>query len=514
MNYFVFRNNTVEQFFPKTCSFSGYDDISAVPADVDGYVWFYQLPVGYDEGRLCEQVRGYAQQLVFVISRADAAKPFIVLTMDNGYAVPFASGVDLVSAIAEYNTALVEMERGHSNVKLLDIREFARQYPASDLFDWKYWFISQAGLNPRLSKPFAEWFARKLDQIASKRKKCLVLDLDNTLWGGVLGEDGVEGIKLAGAYPGKASRLFQEGLLELQRSGVMLAVCSKNNEADVMDAWERHPQMVLRADSFVAWRINWTDKATGIKELAEELNIGLDSMVFLDDSPQECELVRLALPEVEVPDFPSQPYELPAFLQSLVEKYFRIYTVTAEDAAKTEQYKANAMRTQSQWEFVDFESFLRSLEIKITIEPANEFNIPRIAQLTQKTNQFNLTTRRYTESDIKQFQQRGWKIWCLGVSDKFGDYGITGCAMVDGNAIDSFLLSCRVLGKGIEKVFAKKVLSLLKEQGLKTVSAQFIPTSKNSPASGFWEVVGFKGGIIDLDVADLDIEDYYQVIIK
>ena len=514
MNYFVFRNNTVEQFFPKNYTFSGYDDISTVPPDADGYVWFYQLPVGYDEGRLCEQVRGYARQLAFVISRADPAKPFIVLTMDNGYAVPFASGVELVSAIAQYNTVLVDTEREYSNVKLLDITEFTRQYPVSDLIDWKYWFISQMGMNPRLAKPFAEWFAGKLEQIASKRKKCLVLDLDNTLWGGVLGEDGVEGIKLGGDYPGKAFRLFQEGLLELQRSGVMLAVCSKNNEADVLDAWKRHPEMALRADSFVAWHIDWNDKATGIRELADELNIGLDSMVFLDDSPSERELVRLALPEVEVPEFPAQPYQLPVFFKSLEEKYFRIYAVTAGDAAKTEQYKANARRAQSQREFVDFESFLRSLEIKITIEPADEFNIPRIAQLTQKTNQFNLTTRRYTESDIRQLLKRGWRIWCIGVSDKFGDYGITGCVMVDGSAIDTFLISCRILGKGIEYVFAKQVLSILKEQGLKSLSAQYIPTAKNSPASGFLESVGFKDNIIDLDVADLSIEDYYQVIIK
>ena len=514
MNYFVFRNNTVERFFPKDFTFSGYDDISSIPEGVDGYIWFYQLPVKFSEEQLCGQVRGYAQQLEFVLSKVDPAKPFIVFTMDSGLSVLFSSGVELIAAVADYNAALVAIERDNANLKLLDISEFTRQYPASELFDWKFWFISQMALNPRLSKPFAEWFARKLDQIASRRKKCLVLDLDNTLWGGVLGEDGVEGIKLGGDYPGKAFHLFQEGLLELKRSGVMLAVCSKNNEADVIDAWQRHPDMVLRADSFVAWRINWADKATGIRHLAEELNIGLDSIVFVDDSPSERELVRQALPEVEVPDFPSQPYELPAFFHSLVEKYFRIYTITAEDAAKTEQYKANALRAQSQRDFVDFDAYLRSLEIMITIEAVNEFNIPRIAQLTQKTNQFNLTTRRYTESDIRRFLQRGWKIWCLSVSDRFGDDGITGCIMVDGDAIDTFLLSCRILGKGIEYVFAKQILSLLKEQGIKTVSAEYIPTAKNAQVCGFLEAVGFKDNIIDLDTADLSIKDYYQVIIK
>ena len=196
---FVFRNNTVERFFPKDYAFSGYDDISYVPTDVDGYVWFYQLPVKYDQEILCSEIRGYVQKLAFVLAQVDKAKPFIALTMDeNAYSVPFTSGNDLVTVVAEYNTALVQAEAENNNVKLLDFREFTRQYPAGEVFDWKFWFISQMGMNPKVTKPFVEWFNHKLDQIALKRKKCLVLDLDNTLWGGVLGEDGIDGIKLGG----------------------------------------------------------------------------------------------------------------------------------------------------------------------------------------------------------------------------------------------------------------------------------------------------------------------------
>ena len=202
---FVFRNNTVERFFPKDWSFSGYDDISVVPADADGYVWFYQLPVKYDMEQLRAEVTGYAGKLSFVLAQADAAKPFIVLTMDeSAYAVPFTSGTELMSAVADYNAALLQAEADHPNVKVLDIREFTRQYPAAEVVDWKFWFISQMGLNPKLSRDFRSWFQRKLDEVALKRKKCLVLDLDNTLWGGVLGEDGIEGVKIGGDYPGKA----------------------------------------------------------------------------------------------------------------------------------------------------------------------------------------------------------------------------------------------------------------------------------------------------------------------
>lgn len=522
---FVFRNNTVEQFFPRGYSFSGYDDISCVPKDVDGYVWFYQLPVKYDYEVLCSEIRGYAEKLSFVLTQIETANPFIVLTMDEGsYSVPFTSGTDLVTAVAEYNAALVQAETEHNNVKLLDIREFTRQYPVSEVFDWKFWFISQMGMNPRLSKPFSDWFSRKLDEIALKRKKCLVLDLDNTLWGGVLGEDGIEGIKLGGDYPGKAFHYWQEALLELSKNGIILTVCSKNNEADVLETWEKNPFMVLKKDNFAAWRINWSDKATNIKELADELNIGLDSFVFIDDNPTERELIKQVLPMVEVPEFPSQPYELPVFFKEIVEKYFRVYSVTNEDKEKTEQYKANAQRAQAQRSFVDFDAFLESLEIQITIEAANEFNIPRIAQMTQKTNQFNLTTKRYTDAEVRSFVRNGWKIWCISVADKFGDSGITGCVMVNGDAIDTFLLSCRILGKGIEKAFLMVILSLLRDCGMNMIKASYLPTAKNVQVKDFYDRCGFtylleeangqKSYLFDLRDADLSVEKFYHIILK
>ena len=522
---FVFRNNTVERFFPKDYTFSGYDDISYIPTDVDGYVWFYQLPVKYDQELLCAEMRAYAQKLSFVLSQVDAAKPFIVPTMDEGaYSAPFTSGAELIAAVAEYNTVLVQTASDCSQVKVLDIREFTRQYTASEVFDWKFWFISQMGMNPKLTKPFMQWWSRKLDEISLKRKKCLVLDLDNTLWGGVLGEDGIEGIQLGGDYPGKAFHYWQEALLALSKSGVILTVCSKNNEADVLEAWEKNPFMVLKKDNFATWRINWIDKATNIKALAEELNIGLDSFVFVDDNPTERELIRQMLPMVEVSEFPAQPYELPVFFKALVEKYFRVYAVTSEDKKKTEQYKANAQRAQAQRSFVDFDSFLESLNIQITIEAANEFNIPRIAQMTQKTNQFNLTTKRYTDADVRQFVEQGWKIWCISVSDKFGDNGITGCVMLNGDTIDTFLLSCRVLGKGIEVAFMKRILLELQQHGMAAVKASYIPTAKNAQVKAFYETCGFtcvseeadgkKAYLLNLEDADLGIKAYYHIKLK
>ena len=522
---FVFRNNTIERFFPNDYSFSGYDDVSFIPDDSDGYIWLYQAPIQFDNGLLADEINACLQKFHFVMGKIDTNKMVVALTMDLLYSIPLV-GADFraIEAIAQYNLGLMAAVKVYSNLKVLDITEFTRHYPANELVDWKFYFLSQMGMNPRLSNDFKIWFAKKLDQIALKRKKCLVLDLDNTLWGGVLGEDGIDGIKIGGDYPGKAFLYFQEALLELSKSGVILTVCSKNNEQDVLEAWAKNPFMVLKKEHFAAYRINWQDKATNMRELAEELNLGLDSFVFIDDNPTERELIRQLLPMVAVPDFPTQPYGFPLFIKSLVEDYFKVYAITDEDKKKTEQYKANALRSESQKQFADFESFLQSLDIHLTVEAANEFNIPRIAQMTQKTNQFNLTTKRYTDADIKTMLAQQWKAYCISVADRFGDSGITGCVLLNGDEIDTFLLSCRVLGKGIETAFMKKILQLLKGEGKKNVRARFVPTAKNAQVKDFYEKCGFicvsesvsgtKDYVARLDELDLNVKDYFKIDIK
>ncbi len=525
MNFFVFRNNTIERFFPKGYSFSGYDDISNIPSEAVGYVWFYQAPIGYNMKASVEEIRGSQQKFNFILTQIDSNKSMIAITMEDIYSVPLTEDdYSVRSSIEQYNAALFEAEKSYPNLKVINYSEFTCRYPKSDLFDWKFYFISQMGINPKLTKDFQSWWQRKLDSIELKRKKCIVLDLDNTLWGGVLGEDGISGIKIGGDYPGKAFAFFQKSLLQLSKSGVILTVCSKNNEADVLEAWGKNPFMVLKKEHFAAYRINWTDKATNIKELAEELNLGLDSFVFIDDNPTERELIKQMLPMVSVPEFPSQPYELPVFFKAVVDRYFKVYSITEEDKKKTEQYKANAARAQAQHSFIDFSAFLESLDIQITIEAANEFNIPRIAQMTQKTNQFNLTTKRYTDADVKGFLANGWKIWCISVADRFGDNGITGCIMINGDVIDTFLLSCRILGKGIEKAFIKKIMAMLKESEIVSVKANYLPTVKNAQVKDFYDRCGFacvnehadgsKSYKLDLENTDLYIENYYHINIK
>lgn len=525
MKYFVFRNNTIERFFPQDYAFSGYDDISVIPVKTEGYVWFYQAPMYCDSELTVEAICGFQDKFAFVLTQIDANKNLIALTMEYVYSVSLTEDDYAVrQAIESYNVSLFNAEKTHPNLKVLDYSEFTHNYPIVELLDWKFYFIGQMGINPKLTVDFKSWWNRKLESIALKRKKCIVLDLDNTIWGGVIGEDGVCGIKIGGDYPGKAYLFFQKSLLQLSKTGVILCICSKNNMSDVCEAWDKNPFIVLKKEHFAAYRINWQDKATNIKELAQELNIGLDSIVFVDDNPTERELVKQMLPTVSVPEFPAQPYELPEFFRNLLNEYFKVYSTTGEDRNKTEQYKANAARARAQHSFSDFAAFLESLNIRITIETANEFNIPRIAQMTQKTNQFNLTTKRYSDADVRDCLEKGWKIWCISVSDRFGDSGITGTIFVKGDTIDTLLLSCRILGKGIEKAFLHKVLFLLREHGLKKVCANYKPTAKNAQVADFYDRCGFscvaeetdgtKSYCLDLKEADLEIEKYYHILLK
>ena len=520
--FFVFRNYTVELLFPRDYSFSGYDDISAFPKDSEGYVWFYTIPIGPSPEAVGKRIISYIQELRLVLSEIDKGRLVIAMTMEPLFYLNFQeSDRGILSALHTYNKALYDLENTYSNLKVVSFAGFTEQYDSKDLIDWKFFFMSQIAINPKLSKSFQVWWKQKIDSITLKRKKCLVLDLDNTIWGGVLGEDGVEGIQLGDDYPGNAFSFFQKSLLQLMEQGIILAVCSKNNIQDVEEVWEKNPYQLLKRSHFTAIRINWEDKPTNIRSIAKELNIGLDSMVFFDDNPSEREFVRQTLPMVEVPDFPERPYDIPAFFADCVNKYFNVYSLTEEDLRKTDQYKANAARNQAALSFEDYTQFLRSLDLKMKIIPMDEFNIGRIAQMTQKTNQFNLTTKRYSDVDLERLNEEGARIWCLSVADRFGDSGITGAIVIKDGMIDTFLLSCRVLGKGIEKAFLYYVLTLLREEGISDVNAVFIPTLKNSQVREFYESCGFclqkeENGVkyysIDLNGADLSIEDYYSII--
>jgi FkbH-like protein len=513
MKYFIFRNATVERFFQHLdAAFSGYEDVSEVDETADRYVWLYLPPVAAaGSAATAEKIRYYADLVRMTAERVPAGKMFIVCTIKNIFTIrSISSDRAVADAVCDYNAALYALAARHGNVKVVDFAQFFERYPSEELIDWKYYFISQMALNPRIAGAFQEWFAAQIQAIELKRKKCLALDLDNTLWGGVLGEDGVSGVALGGDYPGKAFLFFQQQILELSRQGVILAASSKNNLEDVRQLWREHPDAALKEEHFAALRIDWSNKADNLRDMAQELNIGLDSFVFLDDSPSERELIKRYLPEVAVPDFPEQPYLLPAFFKNVAEQHFAAYALTDEDRVKTEQYRANALRASAQQAFASMDEYIRSLDIALKVAEANDLSLSRAAQMTQKTNQFNLTTRRYTDADLKDMLHTGHRIFTLSVSDRFGDSGLTGACIVkverDKAAIDSLLLSCRILGKDIEYAFIKHILKTLQSEGIVEASASYIPTAKNSQVAEFYERVGF-----DLKCEDEEQTKYYKI---
>jgi FkbH-like protein len=540
MKYFIFRNYTVEPFL-KTLevNFSGYEDISYIDEMAEGYIWWYLSPYRADNNIIASEIQNYGNLLELVLTKINPTKPLLAFTMQAIYQINYQTTDNSVNeAIINYNQHIRDLVQTHKNLKIIEICDFlgiAGQVRNDvPLIDWKFYYLSQMPLNPKLAPIFEKWFRRQLEIIEMKRKKCVVLDLDNTLWGGILGEDGIDGIKMGETYPGNTCRFFQEYLLQLYQNGIILTVCSKNNEQDVREVWEKHPDMVLRKEHIVTYRINWQNKADNIRSITEELNIGLDSLVFIDDNPTERELVKQMLPQVSVPDFPKQPYLFPEFIKYLTDNYFSTYKLTQEDTVKTQQYKENAERRQYQSQFVDFDSYLRSLEIELTIEPLSDLNIARLAQMTQKTNQFNLTTKRYTETDIKNFAENDAWIYGLRVKDRFGDNGLTGLIITSPPTslqnergavveIDTFLLSCRILGKGIENIFLQTILLKLKEKGIEQVKAACIKTPKNGQVSDFYEKLNFEiikqseeGKEYNLDLSNINctLSNIYKIIEK
>lgn len=500
MKYYIFRNFTIENFFPpETFSFSGYGDINNIDQKADAFIWFYLLPFKADTEKVIQEITDFYHKIELILTQIPKQKPFFIFTLVRTFHNQWQNSDSVLdSAINELNQKIYDFAVDCPNIKIINFSDFTQRCTRLKLIDWKYYYISQIMINPQLKAGFQQWFLQQVNAIHGIRKKCLVLDLDNTLWGGILGEDGIDGIQLGNTYPGNSFRDFQQHLRQAAQNGVILTACSKNNEEDVIEAWERNPSMILKKKHFAAYKINWQDKASNIMALAQELNIGLDSMVFIDDNPAERELIRQTLPEVSVPDFPAQPYQLPLFFTEIYERYFQIYALTKEDLTKTNQYQANAQRIQFEKKFTTLKDYLASLEMELKIQPANRFNTPRIAQMTQKTNQFNLTTRRYREDEIHSFHAQKHLVLCMAVKDKFGDNGITAAGIIklDKNKrtaeIDTFLLSCRILGRGIESVFLKFILNKLKTLNYTNIEAAYIPTHKNKQTADFYDKLDFK----------------------
>lgn len=403
-------------------------------------------------------------------------------------------GFGFFEATETLNRKLREVYKTDQQVFVFDYDAFCSKVGKQNIVDHKMYYIGDMKLSLNHMPALADAYLPYIKSMMSMTKKCLVLDLDNTLWGGVIGEDGLEGIHLGPTPEGRPFLEFQHYILSLFDRGVILAINSKNNFEDAIKVIREHPDMILREKHFAAMRINWDDKISNIQSIAEEINIGLGSLVFLDDDRLNQEMVRTACPDVLVPVLPEDPS---LYLKTLMDiDDFNSLHLTDEDKNKGQMYAAQKRRKEIKKNTTDLSGYLKKLKTKVTIEEANSFTIPRISQLTQKTNQFNMTTKRYLEEDIKALaMNKDVMVLSLKAEDKFGDNGITGVAIVKKGSerweIDSFLLSCRVLGRKIEETFVAYIIEKAKNEKAKILVGSFIPTQKNVPARGFFKRLGF-----------------------
>jgi len=398
--------------------------------------------------------------------------------------------------ICDFNSILSSNLRDESGVYVYDFDQFVKKYGERNVFDYRKYFFGDIKISLDHIPILAYDLMGYIKPMTGKNRKCIVLDLDNTLWGGIVGEDGFDGISLGPSYPGNPFVEFQRLLLALWKRGIILAINSRNNPDDALQVLREHPYMILKEEHFASIMINWNDKATNLKEIGKELNIGLNSIVFFDDDPVNRELIKSTLPEVLTVDLPNDPSLYP---QTLIElNDFNVLQITEEDFKRGQMYTQQKARTELKNDISNLDDFLKHLEIKVTIKNANDFTIPRISQLTLKTNQFNLTTKRYQEEDIRKFANSSNKIvGCAQVEDKFGDNGITSVFIINKDnslewSIDTFLLSCRVMGRKVEDAILSTILQKAKDDGVQKINGNYIPTKKNMPCEKFLAENGFK----------------------
>jgi len=391
---------------------------------------------------------------------------------------------------------LVWLRQRHENVRIFPYRRIIGSLGEENSFSQKTWYLGKILHTNAAQKRMAEEIGRLVATEETARKKVLLVDLDNTLWGGLAGEREHAPLELSEERRGLAYKNAQRVLRLMVQSGVVLGIVSKNNEEDALAVIREHPHMVLREEDFAVRRINWRPKHENIREIADSLNLGLDAMVFWDDSPAERELVKQMLPQVEVPSFPDNPEELAPALTELYIKFFRRPRLTAEDREKTRQYAENEQRNRLEEQVGDFGQYLRRLQLRVEpVEPAA--HMERLVQLVNKTNQFNLTTIRYSLEEMQNIvANSSKKVYLYRVEDCFGDYGIVSAAIVDlaGEIplIEEWVLSCRVMGKQVEDALLGHMETELLAAGYGKLRGRYVPTAKNKPVEELYDRLGYR----------------------
>ena len=454
-----------------------------------------QLPTLPDDLVVAKEAEVRAR-LALAMKAGDGLSAMYFSTFHRMVPAAEPSAQDAVDAsVARLNAMLREEAAQHANVRLIDAQQLMAEVGMSAALDPRFYYRAKAPYSARYLDAFAAAISSASRGFGSYFYKALALDCDNTLWGGIIGEDGVAGIKLgAFDYPGNIFWRVQHELARLEQSGVLLCLCTKNNQADVDEVFASHPDMVLKPAQIVARRVNWTDKVQNLRELAAELNLGLDSIVFLDDSDFECAAVRSQLPQVRTVQIPKSLPEYPRVLQG-ISQLFLGGGISRESRSKTQQYHQRAAGIAQQAEFASQEDYLHSLQLQAFLTSNAEASIARIAELSQKSNQFNLTTRRYSEAEIAQrMAEPDSTVYSLVVKDRFGDAGLTGVVVMRHEQqtahVEAFFMSCRVIGRGVEFSIWNHITAQAAARGCTQMLASYVPTAKNALVERFFDDLG------------------------
>lgn len=424
-------------------------------------------------------------------------------------------GFGLANLLAKANLILAERLASYENVLLLDSAQWQGGLPRP-AYDPRMYAVAKILYSQAMFERAAAEMKAVICGALGRAKKVIVCDLDNTLWGGVVGDDGPQNLKLGAPDPlGECFQNFQKVLKSLRSRGILLAISSKNDENLALSVIESHPAMLLRKSDFVAWRINWEDKAQNLAGIADELNLGLDSFVFLDDSPQERDQVRQLLPQVYVPNLPQSPSEYAPFLTSL--NCFETLSLGKEDLERTQMYQAERSRKMAMDLSGDVENWLGSLQIKVSAAPLCRESLPRAAQLLNKTNQFNLTLRRLDEKSLWDWGEAPQHcIYTFNVSDRFGDFGLVGLSSVSvqsGEAqIADFVMSCRVMGKRVEEALLGYTVARAKAAGAERIVVRATDGPRNKPAKSFFAEKLAAAGDVMIDLERVAIPSHITMI--
>ena len=489
---------------PKSNLYKFNPDITYLILDtrsILGDIWYFPYSIDTKQRtELIENKFGEIKNLIQTFVNHSNSKfiisNFLIPTKSNYGIFETKTNFGFQKMINSLNEKLQNLIHDLDSVYLFDMNGFVTRHGEKNVFDPKQFLFGDIKISldsiPYLTNDLIGYVIATL----GLSKRCIVLDLDNTLWGGVVGEDGFDGIKLGSTPPGNAFVEFQKYLLGLYHRGILLAINSKNNLDDALNVVENHPDMVLKKEHFACMKINWNDKVSNMKEISEDLNFGLENFVFLDDDPLNREFMRSSLPQVLTIDLPKDPSKYAQILEDMNE--FNVLKITDEDKKRGMMYTQQKERKDFEKSSSNLQDFLKNMELKITIKKADNFTIPRISQLILKTNQFNLTTKRYQLEEIEKFSHdENMLVGCVQVEDKFGDNGITGAFIVKKNndilwEIDTFLLSCRVMGREVEKSILGYIIELARENGVEKIRATYIPTQKNKPVETFLPDCGFE----------------------